>query len=123
MTHKVRQLNQDREGKLEELNMGCQKEWERRDVSGEAATGQNLQALGKQKLDKIWIVKSITYSMYYNVNREGKKKKLRWFGGLILDVSDGTWIIPGARTRCYMENEAAYVLWDEVQEADCSMCK
>ena len=23
----------------------------------------------------------------------------------------------------YAENEAAYVLWDEVQEADCSMCK
>ena len=31
--------------------------------------------------------------------------------------------MPGARTRCYAENEAAYVLWDEVQEADCSMCK
>ena len=54
---------------------------------------------------------------------EGKEKKLRWVGGLILDVSDGTWLMPGARTRCYAENEAAYVLWDEVQEADCSMCK
>ena len=31
--------------------------------------------------------------------------------------------MPGARTRCYAENEAAYVLWGEVQEADCSMCK
>ena len=55
LTHKVRQLNQEIEGKLEEFNMGCQKEWERRDVRGEAATGQNFQALGKQKLDKIWI--------------------------------------------------------------------
>ena len=41
----------------------------------------------------------------------------------MLDVSDGTWLIPGARTRRYAKNEAAYVLWDEVQEADCSMCK
>ena len=47
LTHKVRQLNREREEKLEEFNMGCWKEWERRDVSGEAATGQNLQALGK----------------------------------------------------------------------------
>ena len=31
--------------------------------------------------------------------------------------------MPGARTRCYAENEATYVLWDEVQESDCSMCK
>ena len=31
--------------------------------------------------------------------------------------------MPGVRTRCYTENDAAYVLWDEVQEADCSKCK
>ena len=31
--------------------------------------------------------------------------------------------MPVARKRCYAENEAAYVLWDEVQEVDCSMCK
>ena len=40
-----------------------------------------------------------------------------------MDVSDGTWLMPGVRTRCYAENKAAYVLWDEVQEADCSKCK
>ena len=40
-----------------------------------------------------------------------------------MDVSDGTWLMPGARTSCYAENEAAYVLWDGVQEVDCSMCK
>ena len=103
--------------------MGWRKEWERRYVSGEAAMGQNLQALGKQKLDKSWIEKRIMYSAYYDVDREGKEKKLWWVGGLILDVSDGTWLMPVARTRCYAENEAAYVLWDEVQEADCFMCR
>ena len=35
-----------------------------------------------------------------------------------MDVSDGTWLMPGARTSCHAENEAAYVLWDEIQEAD-----
>ena len=112
LTHNVRQLNQEREKTLEEFNMGCRKEWERRDVSGEAATGQNLQALGKQKLEKIWIEKRITYSAYYDVDREGKEKKLLLVRGLILDVSDGTWLMPVERTRCYSENEAAYVFWD-----------
>ena len=83
LTHKVRQLNREREEKLEEFNMGCRKEWERRDVSREAATEQNLQALGKQKLDKSCIEKGITYSLYYYVDRGGKEKKLRWVGGLI----------------------------------------
>ena len=46
LTHKVRQSNWEREEKLEEFNMGCRKEWERWDVSGEAAMGQHLQALG-----------------------------------------------------------------------------
>ena len=40
-----------------------------------------------------------------------------------MDVSDGTWLILGARTRCYAENEAAYVLWGEVQEANWFMYK
>ena len=82
-----------------------------------------MQALGKHKLDKSWIEKRITYSAYYYLDIEGKEKKLRWVGGLILDVSDGTWLMPGVRTRCYAENETAYVLCDEVQEASCSMCK
>ena len=63
---------------------------------------------------KNWIEKRITCSVYYDVDGEGKEKNLRWVGGLILDVSDGTWLMMGARTRCYAENEADYVLWDEV---------
>ena len=89
--------------------MGCRKEQERRDVRGEASTGQNLQALVKQKLNKSWTEKRITYIPYYDVDREGKEKKFRQVGGLILDVSDGIWLLLGARTRCYAENEAAYV--------------
>ena len=69
-------MNQEREKKLEEFNMGCQKEWEQWDVSGVAATVQNLQALRKQKFDKIWIKKKITYSAYYDVDIEEKEKKL-----------------------------------------------
>ena len=52
LTHKVRQLNQEREEKLEEFNMGCQKEWERQDVSGEAATGENSRIWGNRSLTK-----------------------------------------------------------------------
>ena len=29
----------------------------------------------------------------------------------------------GCKDEALHGNEAAYVLWDEVQEADCSMCK
>ena len=59
----------------------------------------------------------------YGVDKEGKEKELRWVVGDILDVSDGPWLMPGARTKCYPENEAACVLWDPVPEANYPACK
>ena len=53
----------------------------------------------------------------------GDKKKLRLVGGMITEVSDGTWLIPGCRTKCYKVNEAADVLWDDVPEAGCPPCR
>ena len=50
------------------------------------------------------------------------EKKLRCVGGLIMNGSDGTWLKPNARTVCYPEFQAAYVLVDEVLEANCLSC-
>ena len=55
--------------------------------------------------------------------KQAKRKKLRQVGGEILEVSDGTWLIPGGCTACYNKNEAAHVWWDEVKEAKCKQCK
>ena len=72
---------------------------------------------------KSWVGKRIEYSAYYNVDKEGKEKELHWVGGDILDVIDGLWLMPGARTKCYSENEAVYVFWDPTPEANCPACK
>ena len=34
------------------------------------------------------------------------------------EVCDGTWIIPGKRSKCYNEGEAAKVLWDAIPDAN-----
>ena len=52
LAHNVRQLNREREGKLEEFNMGCRKGWERWDVSGEAATDKTCSIWGNRNLTK-----------------------------------------------------------------------
>ena len=44
-------------------------------------------------------------------------------GGKMLEVSDGTWLIPGKHTKCYKKNVTANVFWDAVKEANCSQCK
>ena len=63
------------------------------------------------------------YRAYYDVDKEGKDKELCRVGGEILDFSDGAWLMPGARTKCYLENKAACMLWDPVPEANCPACK
>ena len=101
VTNKVNQLIRERKEKVATFDLGCREEWKQRDDRGEAATGQNLQTLGRRKQDKSWVGVRIEYSAYYDVDKEGKEKKLRWIGGEILDVSDGPWLMPGARTKCY----------------------
>ena len=39
-------------------------------------------------------------------------------GGTVEIESDGTWLMPGARTKCYKEGEAEEVYWDAVTEAN-----
>ena len=34
------------------------------------------------------------------------------------NISDGTWLKPGNNLQCYKENEAAFVFWDAVPEAE-----
>ncbi len=41
-----------------------------------------------------------------------------WCGGVVEEVCDGTWIIPGKRSKCYNEGEAAKVLWDAIPDAN-----
>ena len=63
------------------------------------------------------------YVSYYDMNEEGNERELCTVGGKILEASDGVWLIPGKRTKCYKKNEAANVLWDAVEEANCPQCK
>ena len=48
---------------------------------------------------------------------------LRWCGGVIKRISDGTWLRDGTRTKCYNENEVAYIHWDPIPELDMAACK
>ena len=89
LTNKVNQLSRERKEKVAVFDSGCWEEWKRRNDRGEAATGQNLQTLGRRKLDKSWVGERIEYSTCCDVDKKGKEKKLRWIGGEILDVSDG----------------------------------
>ena len=62
------------------------------------------------------------YYALYDIDATCDLKKLCLVEGLIKEVSNDTWLIPGCQTKCYTENEAADVLCDAVPEVDCPAC-
>ena len=51
------------------------------------------------------------------------EKVLHWYGGVVMKISDGTWLLPNARTRCYPENGAAEIEWDPIPFINMPACK
>ena len=45
-------------------------------------------------------------------------KELRWGGRFAENISDGIWVKPGKCRQYYKKNEAVFVFWDAVPEAD-----
>ena len=123
LIEKVKQMDVENATKIKDFDISARKEWKNRTESGEAKTVQNLQKIGTNMLDQSWVGTRVEYYAYYDIDEEGNERKLRPVGGKILEVSDGTWLLPGARTKCYKKNEAASVLWDAVEEANCPQCK
>ena len=53
------------------------------------------------------------------MNEAGTVKKLVWMNGVVVRVSDGTWLVnANARTKCFKAGEAAEILWDAVLEVN-----
>ena len=123
LLEKVKELEVENVRKIGEFNKETRKEWKKRTESGVARTVENLQKIGKNMLDPSWVGTRVEYVAYCDMDEEGNERKLRTVCGEILEVCDGTWLVPGARTKCYKKNEAANVLWDAFEEANCPQCK
>ena len=77
-----------------------------------------MQQLGKRNIDDSFIGTRIEYLYEFDLVGEGNTKALCWCGRVVENISDGTWVNPGKRRQCYKENEAEFVFWDAVPEAD-----
>ena len=54
--------------------------------------------------------------MYIKFDGKEGKTELRWRGGGVKKISDGTWLRPGACTQKVNANEAVEIFWDPVME-------
>ena len=70
--------------------MDCRKEWKHREESGEMSLLENMQHLGKRKIDESFINTRIEYLSEFDINEDGTQKQLRWYGGIVEQISDDT---------------------------------
>ena len=53
-----------------------------------------MQHLGKRKIDDSFISTRIEYLSEFDMVGEVNMKELRWCGGVVEKISDGTWFNP-----------------------------
>ena len=79
---------------------------------------EKMQQLGKLNIDDSFIGTMLEYLSEFDLVGEGNMKELRWCGGFVKNISDGTWVNPGNHHQCYKGNEEEFVFWDAVPEVD-----
>ena len=91
------------------------------EAKGATSVDAERQQLHAPPVDESLVGKRIIYCSNYDVDEKGDDKMLRWCGGTVLKISDGTWIIPtvsGRGRKCYGIGEAADVEWDPLPDAN-----
>ena len=121
VTHKAIELAAKRAAMEDDLDLKARKRWREEDSNGGRSTHQMMNVGGRRKLEKSFEKKRIeVLTSFDTFDDKGVKNgaRLRWCGGVIVKVSDGTDKVPGGRTRRFKENEAAEIKWDPVEELD-----
>ena len=77
-----------------------------------------MQPLGELNIDDSFISTQMEYLSGFDLVGELNMKELHWCGGIVKNIRDGTCIKPGNRRQHYKENEAVFMFWDAVLQAD-----
>ena len=96
-------LNRKAKDKDTEFNKYARKEWQRGEYIGENRVLEKIQQLGKLKIDDSCIHTRIEYLSEFDLVGKVKMKELRWCGGVVENISDGTGVNPGKLRQCYKE--------------------
>ena len=82
---------------------------------------KNVQILGKQKINELFVYNRIEYFSYDDIDKTRTDKKLRWIEGNVKNISNVTWVKQLKQRQYYNPNKATYFYWDTVLEAACSV--
>ena len=103
----------DKEG---DFDTSARKRWINIETKGIGSVLERMQQKITLVIDESLAGTRIEYVYEFDndIDDKGDTKVLEWCGGIVERICDGTWIIPGARTKCYKEGEAAEIFWDAI---------
>ena len=116
-SNRVKELEAKKEATTDEFELSARKTWKERNERGEGSVHQSCHnSFLKQRIEVL---------VSFDIDQEdgSVEKVLHWCGGVVKKISDGTWLLPNARTRCYPENGAAEIEWDPIPFINMPACK
>ena len=116
-TKQVLELDLKKNEQKEEIEMNARGTQKKLNEEGFGSVHTSMQQPDATKLKSL-IGMRIKYLSIIDMDKAGSETNVLWMGGTVERVSDGTWLMPGSRTKCYKEGEAAEVYQDAVSEAN-----
>ena len=101
----------------EQIDTKSQLTWKKLNEEGFGNVHASMHWPDAPKLESLIGIK-IEYFSSSDMDKAGSETNVLWMGGTVEILSDGTWLMPGARKKCYKEGEAEEVYWDAVPEAN-----
>ena len=117
-TRQVGELNKKPKEGDDAIEGRARLDWKKREDTGYGCVHSNMQLYSAPKLESLIGVRISQYCSV-DMNEAGTDKKLLWMHGVVLRVSDGTWLVnANDRTNCWGAGKAAEVDWDACEKAN-----
>ena len=120
LTKQTMEMDKEANENIEELEKQARAKWQERDEQGEMSMHSRMQEKNAPTLDDAFIGTRIEFLSEFDLTEDGTETDVCWCGGVIKEISDGTWIIPtvsGRGKKCYKKGEAADIYWEAVETA------
>ena len=97
--------------------------WKNNEDTGIGSCNESMQQKDAPAVDDSMLGTHIECLCEFDMDDKGTIKELRWCGGLVERICDGSWLIPEIRRKKYKVGQAADIFWDAISEADLGLSR
>lgn len=118
LTTQVKKLDKRAKDEEGSFDQSAREKWKRNELEGLGNMNRYMQQKDSPAINDSLIGTRIEYLSEFDMDDEGTVKELRWCGGVVKRICDGTRGIPGKQRKRYKKGEPVEIFWDAISEAD-----